>query len=592
MTVTVAIPIFRISCRIRIDRAAPWSVVDELIMVSIARSYQSIDELSRASDLPRQLILAAVSRLMKFRLVESKVTESGIAFRASPFGFGAIAGGKPLPLFPKAQYRHARFSIERAAGSFFRTAEIRFKSQQSLEKDRAAGADVRFVEVEGDGPLMSPEANIARLSEIFASGWDEHLGAIVGRGANVIDREYMVVRVIDGEPKGLPDKPRDGLHEIVAKAAAIRRNASIRVAYNEAPPRDQPIYRSCNLDPADILIGGSVQKTVFEKIIDDADRRVIIHSTFLKALDTAPLMECFARACRRGVEITVFWGAEYDEETEERNADEAGKIMELVAANRDMAGRFRINMRTTGSHAKVMLADTKFGDWVAAVGSCNWLKSPFRSTEITIVLRDQAIVGDAMRIMQRIIGRRGLSDSVAEELELARRNLRIGDAPLPPNAKIALLVGEAHDELIREASGKAETRFVVGSHRLGTTARPGAFLPSQIAAKPSVSVTFMYSVVSKPLKSRHARDLALEAAASGVRMVTSGKIPLHGKFLVWDDHDLVITSINWASASSDYDFPEGEVGVHIRANDVGAFCLEKLSVIHPSLLPEPTANQA
>lgn len=592
MTVTVAIPIFRISCRIRIDRAAPWSIVDELIMVSIVRSYQSIDELSRASDLPRQLILAAISRLMKFKLVESKVTESGIAFRASPFGFGAIAGGKPLPLFPKAQYRHARFSIERAAGSFFRTAEIRFKSQQALEKDRAAGADVRFVEVEGDGPLLSPEANIARLSEIFASGWDEHLGAIVGRGANVIDREYMVVRVIDGEPKGLPDKSRERLHEIVAKAAATRRNASIRIEYSEVPPRDQPIYRSCNLDPADILIGGSVQKTAFEKIIDDADRRVIIHSTFLKALDTAPLMECFARACRRGVEITVFWGAEYDEETEERNADEAAKIMELVAANRDMAGRFRINMRTTGSHAKLMLADTKFGDWVAAVGSCNWLKSPFRSTEITIVLRDQAVVGDAMRIMQRIIGRRGLSDSVAEELELARRNLRIGEAPYPANARIALLVGEAHDELIREASGKAETRFVVGSHRLGTTARPGAFLPSQIAAKPGVSVTFMYSVLSKPLKSRHARDLALEAKASGVRMVTSGKIPLHGKFLVWDDHDLVITSINWASASSDPDFPEGEVGVHIRADDIGAVCLQKLSVIHPSLLAEPTANEA
>lgn len=591
MTVTVAIPIFRISCRIRIDKAPPWSVVDELIMVSIARSYQSIDQLSLASDLPRQLILAAVSRLMKFRLIESKVTESGIAFRASSFGFGAIAGGKPLPLFPKAQYRHARFSIERAAGSFFRTAEIRYKSLQALEKDRGAGADVRFVDVGGDGPLLTPEANIARLSEIFAGGWDEHLGAIVGRGANVIDREYMVVRVIDGEPRGLPDDSREGLREIVAKAAASRPNASVRVEYSEAPPRDGPVYRTCRLDPADILIGGSVQKTALEKIVENADQRVIIHSTFLKAKDTGPLMECFAKACRRGVEFSVFWGAEYDDETEERNADEAAKIMELVAADRDMAGRFRINMRTTGSHAKIMLADTKSGDWVAAVGSCNWLKSPFRSTEITVLLRDQAVVGDAMRIMQRIIGRRGLSDTVAEELELARRTLRIGDDQSSSNARIALLVGEAHDELIREASGKAERRFVVGSHRLGTTARPGAFLPSQIAAKPGVSVTFMYSVLSNPVKSRHARDLALEAKASGVRMVTSGKIPLHGKFLAWDEDDLVITSINWASASSDPDFPEGEVGVHIRATDIGAFCLDKLSVIHPNLIVERTADQ-
>jgi cardiolipin synthase A/B len=211
MTVTVAIPIFRISCRVRIDKAPPWSVVDELIMVSIARSYQSVDQLSQTSNLPRQLILAAISRLMKFRLLETKVTENGIAFRASPFGFDAIAGGKPLPLFPKSQYRPARFSIERAAGSFFRTSEIRFRSLQALEKDRNAGADVRFVAVEGDGPLMTPEANIARLSEISAGGWDEHLGAIVGRGANVIDNQYMVVRVIDGESSSVTKVNRPDL---------------------------------------------------------------------------------------------------------------------------------------------------------------------------------------------------------------------------------------------------------------------------------------------------------------------------------------------------------------------------------------------
>jgi cardiolipin synthase len=198
MTVTVAIPIFRVTCRVRIDKAPPWSVVEELVMVSIARIYKSVGELCRETDLPRQLVLASISKLMKFRLIDSKITEDGVAFRASAFGFSSISGGKPLPMFPKAHFRHARFSIERAAGSFFRTSEIRLKSQRSLEKDRAAGADVRFVEVEGDGPLMTPEANLARLSAVVAGGWDEHLGAVVGRGSNIRDDEFMLVRVIDG----------------------------------------------------------------------------------------------------------------------------------------------------------------------------------------------------------------------------------------------------------------------------------------------------------------------------------------------------------------------------------------------------------
>ena len=71
----------------------------------------------------------------------------------------------------------------------------------------------------------------------------------------------------------------------------------------------------------------------------------------------------------------------------------------------------------------------------------------------------------------------------------------------------------------------------------------------------------MYGMTSNPLKARHARELASEAEESGIRVVKSGRIPLHGKFLPWDEGDLVITSVNWASASSDPDFPEGEVGV-------------------------------
>jgi cardiolipin synthase len=588
MTVTVAVPIFRVSCRVRIDKAPPWSVVDELIMVLIARSFKSVRELSKQSDLPRQLILASVSRLMKFRLVDSNVTEDGIAFRARAFGFSAIAGGKPLPMFPKPEFRSARFSIERAAGSFFRTSEIRFKSLQGLERDRSAGADVRFVEVEGDGPLMTQEANLARLSELVAGGWDEHLGAVVGRGASVRDDQFMVVRVIDGLPRGIPEKANESLREIIGRAASPSRpNLPLRVQYSEARPPDEVVYRRCRFDPADLLIGGSVQKSEFEKIVEDAAQRVIIHSTFLDAEDTAKLMDCFAKACRRGVEISVFWGAEYDDETENRNAEEAAKIMRLVAANPDTVGRFRIDMRTTGSHAKIMLADNKSGDWIAAIGSCNWLKSPFRSTEITMLLRDQAVVGDAMKVFQRIIGRRGLSDTVAAELELARRNLRIATNAEDMNAEIAVLCGSGHDQLIREASGKAERRFVVGSHRLGSTARPGVFLPSQVAAaRPGVAVTLVYSLVAKPLKKRHARDLQSDAEADGIRLVNAGKIPLHGKFLAWDSHDFVVTSVNWASASSDVDFPEAEVGAHIKAEGISSIALARLSAIYPHLFDE------
>jgi phosphatidylserine/phosphatidylglycerophosphate/cardiolipin synthase-like enzyme len=68
------------------------------------------------------------------------------------------------------------------------------------------------------------------------------------------------------------------------------------------------------------------------------------------------------------------------------------------------------------------------------------------------------------------------------------------------------------------------------------------------------------------------------------------KILLHGKFLAWDDHDLVITSMNWASASADPDFAWGEIGVHIHAPGVAATALETLAEIFPDLRePDETA---
>jgi len=98
-----------------------------------------------------------------------------------------------------------------------------------------------------------------------------------------------------------------------------------------------------------------------------------------------------------------------------------------------------------------------------------------------------------------------------------------------------------------------------------------------------VAVTLAYSLVTKPLRKRHARDLKSEAEAVGVRLIEAGKIPLHGKFLAWDDHDFVVTSVNWASASSDADFPEAEVGVHIRCDDIASVALERLSAIYPHM---------
>mgnify|MGYP001342188343 FL=1 len=85
------------------------------------------------------------------------------------------------------------------------------------------------------------------------------------------------------------------------------------------------------------------------------------------------------------------------------------------------------------------------------------------------------------------------------------------------------------------------------------------------------------------MKNRHARKLAEEAAENGVRLIKTGTIPLHGKFIAWDEDNLAITSLNWASASSDPDFPQADIGVHIVHPDIATYAIDLLEIIYPEL---------
>jgi hypothetical protein len=76
MSVLIAVPVFRISCKVSIDKGRGWSVVEELILWAITRQSKTIGELALEAKLPHQIIVACIARLMRFRLVEVALTES------------------------------------------------------------------------------------------------------------------------------------------------------------------------------------------------------------------------------------------------------------------------------------------------------------------------------------------------------------------------------------------------------------------------------------------------------------------------------------------------------------------------------------
>ena len=82
-------------------------------------------------------------------------------------------------------------------------------------------------------------------------------------------------------------------------------------------------------------------------------------------------------------------------------------------------------------------------------------------------------------------------------------------------------------------------------------------------------------------KNRHAKALAEQARLNGLTLTRTKKVTLHGKFVAWDNDDLIVTSLNWASASADPDFPSDVTAVQIQASGIATDALDHLEKIFP-----------
>jgi phosphatidylserine/phosphatidylglycerophosphate/cardiolipin synthase-like enzyme len=98
-----------------------------------------------------------------------------------------------------------------------------------------------------------------------------------------------------------------------------------------------------------------------------------------------------------------------------------------------------------------------------------------------------------------------------------------------------------------------------------------------------VEVQFLYTMASAPMTRQGMRDVAAEAAEAGVGVLQARKVPLHGKMLLWTPDDLVLTSHNWGSASTNVPFPMAEVGVHVRLPGLADAVLVRLTEVYPGL---------
>jgi cardiolipin synthase len=565
--VRVAVPVKLARLRVWVDKGRHWSGVDRLVLWALSVEPCTAGELAKIARIPSRLITEIVLRMMRFGWIEFAAAPKGAAFRATEAGREVVETFETLPPVTRRTSRRISFAMEPFAWRAYGLRDLkpyRPTEIEAIERDH----DVRRIVIDGGWGRLTSLDVYSAADQVLPD--DEELSSIDYTASDTLD-QFALFTVLGNSIKGLPPEPSEDLVSAIRRAATDEKPGT---AMKIRSPRTSlalamgvGVIASAPIRPADIALSGSDHHDLLLEILRQARSRFIMHTTFLRESAFADLQDEFRRAAKRGVVIDIFWGADGDERSRIANLEAAIAINHGISADHDLRGRARVHLYSTRSHAKLLVADAtgrSEGEFVAVVGSCNWLYSGFNRVEASIVLRHPHAVAAVAQEFAELVFGAATSSVVAADLTTMARALRT-HAASEGEATLQIVRSDEHAGLMRLARETSEKSIMVGGDRLGLAAEARTLIPMMVAAKRSVQGVICYSKPSGPLTKQDARDLEAVAHAAGVRLVQIRDRELHGKFLLWDDDHVVITSLNWSSADTRSDAPQAEIGLYVNS---------------------------
>jgi sugar-specific transcriptional regulator TrmB len=372
--VTVAIPVLRGKRRFHLDKGRPWSIVEHLLLASLAQNPATAAQLAAAGDLPRRLVIEVLIRLMRAGWVELYQTADGITFSANAAGKVAATLSE-LPDSPKRIKRWMNFVIDRLTGTLYRSRELPFYERHVIE---ARTSNERLIWMEPLNIEVNDSVG-ALVATLFSE--DERFVSMDLAGDRLVER-FALVSARGDRVEGLPQRAPAELKRMIidaANAAPTRSEPSDRLTYR--PPamprqfREKPEeLRAIVFHSSDLILGGNEHEAALDSAIKRARQRIIIHSTFIATDKFEARKSSLVEAARRGVKIDIMWG-----EDEERNLIRSTRAaVTRIRGEVASIGLIQAHPFSTGSHAKILIADDGNSDrYFAVIGSCNWLASGF-----------------------------------------------------------------------------------------------------------------------------------------------------------------------------------------------------------------------
>ena len=83
-------------------------------------------------------------------------------------------------------------------------------------------------------------------------------------------------------------------------------------------------------------------------------------------------------------------------------SEEVVKCREALGEDDVLGRHIKLHSFSTGSHAKLMLADDGRGGVVGCVGSCNWLSTGFGSLDVSVRFRDPNVAAEIASYLSQL----------------------------------------------------------------------------------------------------------------------------------------------------------------------------------------------
>lgn len=545
MSTRVLVPLYRLEVNYLVRHGRRWSALEHLILWA-CREPASAQDLASRAGVPVRLVSECLVNLLRAGWLELRASATANVFVATEAG--ARAAAKPLPdQFLETQPRSTQLYMDRLCGEFFTHTELTIMRRSTPGFRPEEGLEPNLFQAFPIGPELVDRLPLRK---------DDTFERLRESPQPVPGDLFAVVEADESGFTGLPARTPAAVGLAIADSLRAKR---VDAAPGGTVPSDEAVLGSplqqrrswapIRFGPDTLVVGGREHLAAAREVIGKARRLVVIHSTFV-GRNIKNLLPSLAEAAASGVQIHVHWGRTDDPEGIEANPSEMAARLARTEIPPEHRANVHLGLGSTGSHAKVILADTGDDDgYCAIVGSCNWLDSPYESVEASVRLTDPAAVAHVAGRMASV-----LAPAVGHDLVVSRLLDVHGECAARPKDRQAsheamLIVDQDHYAAVRDAMHEAGNggTVLLGSHKFGHAAETTVLHPMRAAARLGARVKLFYTTVLPNLGIAAAAVKQAELAVDEVELRRAGE-RMHAKFIGWGER-LLITSFNFLSAS-------------------------------------------